>query len=169
MIMMMMMMMVMMVMVFQDFRLMPRSAALRKLNDLIKRARLARVGLCRLNLWYCCSCCCCCWRFYCCGCCCCCCFIVVVVVVVVGVFCCCGCSFYCCCCCCSPSPQSPLLLLSRCSPWSWASCTRRCRSSLARRRRRRVFSNTLSRPSRWVIFFIIMIIAGSSAWLNLNT
>ena len=36
-------MMMMMVMVFQDFRLMPRSAALRKLNDLIKRARLARV------------------------------------------------------------------------------------------------------------------------------
>jgi len=28
---------------FKDFRLMPRSAALRKLNDLIKRARLARV------------------------------------------------------------------------------------------------------------------------------
>ena len=28
---------------FQDFRMMPRSAALRKLNDLIKRARLARV------------------------------------------------------------------------------------------------------------------------------
>ena len=36
-------MMMMMVVVFQDFRLMPRSAALRKLNDLIKRARLARV------------------------------------------------------------------------------------------------------------------------------
>jgi len=35
---------------FKDFRLMPRSAALRKLNDLIKRARLARVGRCRLNL-----------------------------------------------------------------------------------------------------------------------
>ncbi|VDK83746.1 unnamed protein product [Cylicostephanus goldi] len=36
---------------FQDLQALPRNAALRKLNDLIKRARLAKVRLCLLAVY----------------------------------------------------------------------------------------------------------------------